>query len=119
MSKAEYGTGYSGKAGQCAFDETKTAGSFKNGGMVQEKYISNEKMKSIVAKQPVSSGIVVTEKMRMYHSGIMTDDFLDCSTPDKEINHAVTVVGYGKTDRKNVESSWCSEYWIARNSWGT
>ena len=50
MSKAEYGTGYSGKAGQCAFDETKTAGSFKNGGMVQEKYISNEKMKSIVAK---------------------------------------------------------------------
>ena len=56
--------------------------------------------------------------MRLYHSGILTEEFLGCSGAKKEINHSVTVVGYGKADRKNVESSWCSEYWVVLNSWG-
>lgn len=48
MPKAAYGE-YTGKQGQCMYDETKVT-SFKNGGMVQERYVSNEKLKSIVAK---------------------------------------------------------------------
>lgn len=39
----------------------------------------------------------------------------DCSNPEKrEVNHAITIVGYGISDRKG-----CSEYWLVKNSWGT
>ena len=59
------------------YDETKVA--FKNTGMVQERYISNEKMKQIVNKQPISSGIVITDAFKSYKSGIVTEEFLGCS----------------------------------------
>ncbi len=58
MPATEYA--FSGKQGECMYDETKVA-SFRNTGMVQERYMSNEKLKSIVAKQPVTAGIVMTE----------------------------------------------------------
>lgn len=98
------------------FDESKVA--FKNTGMVQERYLSNERLKTLVAKQPVSSGIVVTEGFRTYKEGILTEEFLGCSEESKSINHAVTIVGYGKSDTKTVASTWCKDYWIVRNSWG-
>lgn len=100
------------------YDETKV-NSFKNTGMVQERYISNEKLKTLVAQQPVTAGIVMTENFRLYQSGIMTEDFTKCSDADKEINAAVTLVGYGKTDKSKIESSWCQEYWIAASSFGS
>jgi hypothetical protein len=38
----------------------------------------------------------------------------NCSDPDlKEVNHAITIVGYGKSDRAG-----CDEYWLVKNSWG-
>jgi hypothetical protein len=55
--------------------------------------------------------------MRNYQSGILMPDDCDkhCSDPDKrEVNHAITIVGYGKSDRKG-----CNEYWLIKNSWGT
>jgi len=116
MAKSDYE--YSGRQSQCQFDESKVT-AFKNTGMIQERYVSNAKLKTLVAKQPVSAGIVVTDAFRMYKSGIMTEEFLGCSGEDKKINHAVTVVGYGKTDRMTVQNSWCREYWIVQNSWGT
>lgn len=37
------------------------------------------------------------------------------SDPKKrEVNHAVTMVGYGKSERHD-----CDEYWLIKNSWGT
>ena len=116
MSKSDYGQN-SGKQGECMFDETKAT--FKNTGMTQERYVSNIKLKSLVSKQPVTTGIVVTSNFRLYSSGIMTEELLSCSDSQKEINHSVTIVGYGKTDLTNVASTWCSEYWIGSNSWGT
>ena len=116
MPKSEYAP-FSGVQGQCAFDETKVA--FKNTGMVQERYLSNEKLMTIVAKQPVSAGIVVTEHFRLYGTGILMEDVLKCSDAKKEINQVVTVVGFGKSDRTKVEGSWCAQYWILQNSWGT
>ena len=116
MSKADYP--YTGVAGQCAHDESKVT-SFKNGGMVQERYVSNERLKELVSERPVSTGMVVTEHLRMYGSGILLEDNLRCSDVKKEINHQVTVVGYGRTDKKTVEGSWCDQYWVVMNSWGT
>lgn len=69
-------------------------------------------------KQPVTAGIVVTDAFRGYKDGIMVEENLKCSGDDKTINHAVTLVGFGKTTPKSIENSWCKEYWIARNSWG-
>jgi len=59
------------------FDETKAT--FKNTGMTQERYVSNIKLKSLVSKQPVTTGIVVTSNFRLYSSGIMTEELLSCS----------------------------------------
>jgi hypothetical protein len=46
MPKSDYA--YTGVQGKCAFDESKMA--VKNTGMVQERYVSNERLMSIVAK---------------------------------------------------------------------
>ena len=38
-----------------------------------------------------------------------------CSDPEvREVNHAITIVGYGKSDRID-----CDDYWLVKNSWGT
>jgi C1A family cysteine protease len=40
-----------------------------------------------------------------------------CSNPvTKLVNHAVTVIGYGKA--KPGDRPDCKEYWIIKNSWG-
>lgn len=55
--------------------------------------------------------------MTSYKGGILKaeDCTFYCSNPDKlEVNHAVTIVGYGKSDRAG-----CDEYWLIKNSWGT
>lgn len=58
--------------------------------------------------------------MTGYRDGILTEKYLRCSDTDKEVNHGVLLVGYGKlgdTD-DSYRGSYCEEYWIVRNSWG-
>ena len=31
-----------------------------------------------------------------YDSGVLTESFLHCSNPDIEVNHGITLVGYGE-----------------------
>lgn len=54
-----------------------------------------------------------------FKGGVATEEFLKCSGSYREVNHGVTLVGYGKVDQRNdrVRGS-CKEYWIIRNSWG-
>lgn len=107
---------FTGRQGECLYDESKPA--FKNTDMVQERYVSNERLKSLVARQPVTTGLVVTSNFRLYKSGVMTEELLQCSNAKNEINHSVTLVGYGKTDKKDVASTFCTEYWLARSNFG-
>ena len=51
--------------------------------------------------------------LNAYVSGILTERDCTCSDPDLEVNHAVTIIGYGKNNKHG-----CSEYWIIKNSWG-
>lgn len=81
--------------------------------------MSNVELKKLVMKQPVSVGIVVSEAFRSYKGGIITEDTARCSDESKSINHQVTLVGFGKTEHKTLENTWCKDYWIARNSWGS
>lgn len=84
MPKADYPyTGVKGSA--CLFDETKAV--FKNTGFVQERYVSNWKLKDMVSKQPVTAGIVVTNAFRNYKAGIILEENFGCSSDSKSINH--------------------------------
>ncbi|RDY05171.1 Senescence-specific cysteine protease SAG39 [Mucuna pruriens] len=67
---------------------------------------NNEKaLLKAVAHQPVSA-YVEASAFQFYSTGIFTGK---CGT---ETNHAVTVVGYGKS-RGGIK------YWVVKNSWGT
>ena len=53
--------------------------------------------------------------MDFYKSGVLTEEDCHCSDPDaNDVNHAVTIVGYGKSERQG-----CDEYWLIKNSWGS
>ena len=66
-------------------------------------------MKEIYHRGPIACGIAVTEDLyHNYTSGIYYD-----KTNHTEIDHDISVVGYGH----DQESGW--DYWIIRNSWGT
>ena len=64
-------------------------------------------LKSMVSKRVVAVGIEVTDALFAYKSGIY--DGRGCGGT---LNHAVTVVGYGKEKSGAL-------YWNIRNSWGT
>jgi len=55
--------------------------------------------------------------MDYYKSGTLMPSDCDSKGSDplqREGNHAVTSVGYGKSESKD-----CDEYWLIKNSWGT
>jgi cathepsin X len=62
----------------------------------------------IYHRGPISCGIEVTKELVNYTGGIFYD-----KTGAKNINHDISVVGFG-VDAKTGE-----KYWIIRNSWGT
>ncbi|XP_024536705.1 ervatamin-B [Selaginella moellendorffii] len=68
---------------------------------------NEEALKKAVAHQPVSVMIDAgCPAFKFYKSGILTSS---CGT---DLNHAVTIVGYGTTSDGK-------KYWIVKNSWGT
>jgi len=53
--------------------------------------------------------------MDAYKSGTLHPKDCRCNDPDRqEVNHAVVIVGYGKSERKD-----CENFWKIRNSWGS
>lgn len=63
-------------------------------------------MREIYQRGPISCGISVTDALLEYTGGIFTD-----MTNATEINHDISVVGYGVENGK--------KFWEVRNSWGT
>lgn len=64
--------------------------------------------KEIFARGPLTCGMYVTDNFENYKGGIYSE-----KTQSGSINHAISVVGWGKDKASGVE------YWIVRNSWGT
>lgn len=87
--------------------------------MIEQDSNSNDQMKQLVSKQPVAIAMFASGMLMRYRKGILTDDYLKCSSPKREVNHGVVLVGYGKvSDTDTILRGKCSEYWIIRNSWG-
>jgi cathepsin L len=64
-------------------------------------------LKAVAMTGPVAVSVSATNGWFMYWQGIF-----DTCSRDAEINHAVTLIGYGK----DAESG--DKYWLVKNSWG-
>lgn len=61
-----------------------------------------------------------TGSLSSYHSGILTEHYLRCSSTKNEVNHGILIVGYGTAEpNEQVYGRGCREYWVVRNSWGS
>ena len=49
-----------------------------------------------------------SDNFQYYWKGVLDDE--DCSNKSEDLDHGVTVVGYGTQDGK--------DYWLVKNSWG-
>ena len=68
-----------------------------------------DKMKAELALNgPMECGVQATDNFDKYFGDYIYSEHLDTI----ELNHAISVIGYGKTADGQ-------EYWIGRNSWGT
>ncbi|KAL3628195.1 hypothetical protein CASFOL_027241 [Castilleja foliolosa] len=101
---------YTGKKGQCAYEnivEAAAAGVVTIDGYENVPKNNERALLRAVAHQPVTATIAAgTLDFSHHRKGIFKGE---CGT---EMNHAVTIVGYGKT-------SCGTKYWIAKNSWGS
>lgn len=83
----------------------------------KKHYVSNyysvrgaKQMKAeLAAHGPISCGVHATDKFEKTYKGGIYKEKLG---PFAQINHEISVIGYGK----DAESG--EEYWIGRNSWG-
>nr|GLL30366.1 senescence-specific cysteine protease SAG39-like [Ipomoea trifida] len=97
---------YQGTDGSC--NKTKSSDhAAKISGYEDVPANSESALEKAVAKQPVSVAIDAGGDFWSYSSGVFTGG--ECGT---ELNHGVTVVGYGKTENG-------TKYWLVKNSWGT
>lgn len=95
MLDKDYPYTVSANHSKCKYNQTKTI--FNNVGMVQEKNMANDDLKALVAKQPIGVGIFTSTNFQFYKTGVLTEEFLECSDPKNDVNHGVTVIGYGLT----------------------
>ena len=113
----DYPSDYVGYKQRLCKDDHNAPNRFFNTSGMEEDYVSNERLRQIVSKQPVGVAIYSNfDCLNAYVRGIMLDSDCACSDPNaNEVNHAVTIIGYGinKTSRHG-----CREYWIIKNSWG-
>jgi hypothetical protein len=70
----------------------------KNDDKKEEDSISIQRMKELVSQQPLGIAMHSNPACLMkYHSGVIREEDCHCSNADTaQVNHAVTLVGYGK-----------------------
>eukprot|EP00922_Rhytidocystis_sp_ex-Travisia-forbesii_P027550 GHVS01040366.1.p1 GENE.GHVS01040366.1~~GHVS01040366.1.p1 ORF type:complete len:404 (-),score=62.12 GHVS01040366.1:209-1420(-) len=66
-------------------------------------------LSALVAAGPISIAYDVTPDFQHYKSGVYSSN--NCRSGEREVNHAVLLVGYG------VDSSTGMSYWTVKNSW--
>lgn len=118
IKEDEYKSRYTGRKEKCS-DPTNVKERMHNDDQQEEDSITVDRLKELVAKQPMGVAMHSNPKCLMgYHTGVVREEDCKCSHEETAtVNHAVTVVGYGKNTQNNQEE--CPEYWKIRNSWGS
>jgi C1A family cysteine protease len=117
VKEAEYPTTYQGRKEKCKDPEEVTE-RIKNDDQNEEDSITVHRLKELVAMSPIGVAMHSNPSCLMsYQSGVVRESDCHCSfEKSATVNHAVTVVGYGKNTQNNQAE--CPEYWKIRNSWG-
>lgn len=69
-------------------------------------------IKSIINHGPLVAYIAASSfKFQYYGSGVFNDT--SCPNDIDNLDHAITIVGYGTDSKTNLN------YWLIKNSWGT
>ncbi|XP_053205502.1 procathepsin L-like [Panonychus citri] len=97
---------YAGYDESCRFSAKKVGATISSYANVTSG--DEDALLSAVAQQPVSVAIDATP-VQLYSSGIIDSD-TECGSAFGQLDHGVTVVGYGTEGSK--------DYWIVKNSWG-
>jgi len=63
---------------------------------------------ALASGAPIAAAIDANEKLQSYTKGVYDD-----ATCTQKVNHAVTIVGYGR------DSTSGKNFWVVKNSWGT
>jgi cathepsin L len=58
----------------------------------------------------------ISDCVKNYSSGIISDAEGECGCSGQKENHAVTIVGFGQD---TTLGNSCKKYWLVKNSWGT
>jgi hypothetical protein len=66
--------------------------------MIESDQNSNEELKAMLTKGPVSIGMLTSPFLARYSKGVITGKYSFCSNKNSEVNHGVLMVGYGKVD---------------------
>jgi len=112
----DYPSGYLGRKSRCRDPGMDAKERFFNNESYEEDKINNHRLRELLAKGPVGAAMYSNFGcLASYGQGIIMDKDCDCSDPDRtDVNHAITVIGYGKS-----EDPICEDYWIIKNSWGS
>ncbi|KAL2325501.1 hypothetical protein Fmac_024559 [Flemingia macrophylla] len=96
---------YQGYQGTCQSEMKQSA--VKISGFKDVAANSEDQILQAVANQPVSVAISANRNFQSYREGIFEGP---CGTNDRDLNHAVTIIGYGNEGD--------TKYWLIKNSWG-
>jgi hypothetical protein len=114
IKESDYPMKYRANKGEC--NQISDVERFRNSGQLEEDNIDNERLKKLVSVRPVGIAMHSNPRCLMgYQSGILTEADCSCSSEKNGmVNHAVTMVGYGKVENNPN----CEGYWLIKNSWG-
>jgi len=97
---------YIGKNDTCKFSSSQVFA--KITGVVKATSTNESDIKRMLHQTGPLSVFVNAEPFQFYQGGILDLDYDDCYP--KNLNHAATLVGYGKENGK--------DFWVVKNSWG-
>ena len=118
--KTTYPRHYSSRKLDCIYRPEWSHFKPANLGMIELDRNVNLVLKRLVQRQPISIAMYASGMLGKYKTGVLTEDYLKCSSKHGEVNHGIVLVGYGKVDqREDRVRGHCREYWIIRNSWGS
>ncbi len=67
-----------------------------NMGVIEKDRNVNSILKRLVSQHPIAIAMYASGMLGRYKNGILTEDFLKCSSISNEVNHGIALVGYGK-----------------------